>query len=203
MKLIQFIQNDVRYGKFAYICLAITFMAILLLWSAILIFTIHVQVGDQINMNVLILLNQYANGCMILLVVAVLSGIAAFIFSIGRWERVVSVSGLLIGLAFFWLFTCVHLNGDAMRTYEMTTSTEYASHAFNVIRVYRSGDVVYQADYLLLDCDHSADNCAVTNQFNDFRLYPSTSKPASFFIDAVDNALYLKVGDETTLVSKV
>ena len=203
MRFAHFIHTDARYGKLAYICLVITLIGIILAWSAIFILTIQVNVGDQVNANGLIILNLFTQGCAAIFLASVLSGIAAFVFSIGTWQRFFSVLGLLIGLAFFWIMTCFRLADGTQYSYELATSKEYAGHTFNVIHAYHSGDVVYQADYLLLDCDLSGNSCSVMNRFHDFRLYESRSQPVSLYVESSDQALYIKVGDETKLVSKV
>lgn len=186
----------------AYVILFVAFIAVLLMWSVVFISTIQLKIGDQVNFDLLIILNFFANGFLLFAAVALLFGVAACALAIGKWKRLVVIVLLFLMIGFCGLGAFTVGAFGTSNSYEYSTSIVYQNHVFRIVHARRSGDMIAEADYLLLQCSGSGSDCKVIERFDDYRYDASTSKPVRFYVEASDQALYIKVGDETTLVSK-
>ncbi len=191
-----------KEGHEAYMSLFVALVAVILMWSVALGLLIKIDVGDNVNLNWLMFLNMLVTWDLLFIGVAILFGLVAFSLALGSWKKLIIISASISIMGFCGLMAFAVGMGDTY-TYSVTTSTQYGNYTFKVIHAYRNGDMIADADYLLAQCDSRGNDCKITHRFEDYRCCGSKSKPASFYVEPSENALYIKVGDETTLVSKI
>jgi hypothetical protein len=191
-----------RDGNEAYVSLFVATIAVLLTWPVVFINGTQLNVGDSIDINWLTFLNMYSSGYILFVGMGILFGIAAFALAIGSWKRVLIVVALLAIITFCGLGSFTGLAFGNSYSYGASTSIQFRDKSFKIIHAFQNGDMIVNADYLLLECNLIESDCKVTDKFEDYRYDPHKSKPVSFYLEPSDNALYIKVGDETKLVSK-
>ena len=191
-----------KEGHEAYVSLFVAFIAVFLMWSVKFNFFIQLKVGDQVNTNWLVFLNSYANWYWLFITIAILCGLIALGFATHSWKKVLIIASLTVIIGFCGVLAFVMGIGGTTYIYDVSASIEYANKNNKIIHARREGDAIVEADYLLLQCDISGSDCKITDQFEDYHSYGNKSKPVSFYVEPSDNALYIKVGDASKLVSK-
>ncbi len=182
--------------------LLLAFSFVMLLWILPYTSSIRLKVGDPVNINLITLINGYANAYFLFIATAILCAAAAFKFAIDEWKRFLKVFALTILIGFCGLIGFVSATFGNNYTYRLSISTEFGDRTFKVVHAIHSGDMIAEADYLLLECEDES-SCIIIDKFDDYDYDASKSKTVSFFVEPSDNALYIKIGEEVQLVSNV